>query len=93
MAAGLEKFVEDPQGIGEMLRSAEVDQVLTVRAERVLTAAQAGAADDPEFSYTIEHVTTDRAVVRVGSDSDGVWFYEAATGNLLRALDAGGGSA
>lgn len=91
--AGLEKFVEDPQGIGEMLRSSETDQLLTGRAERVLTAAQAGASNHPEFAYHLEHVVTDRAVVRVGSDNPHAWYYEAYTGNLLRALDAAGGSA
>ena len=73
-----------------LLNEGFVREDLTRRAGRVLSAAQAG---DPSFDYHIEQNTTDRAVVRVGSDDEGVLFAESETGNLLRALDAGGGSA
>jgi hypothetical protein len=79
----------DSQGMQAMLKEQFVRDELTRRAERVLASAQSGL---PEFTYQIEQVTTDRAVVRVGSDDDGVLFAEAATGNLLRALDSGGGT-
>jgi len=89
MAAKVTQVKLDSKGMRELLNEDFVRDHLTDRAGRVLSAAQAG---DPNFDYHIEQATTDRAVVRVGSDDDGVLFAESATGNLLRALDAGAGS-
>ena len=89
MAAKVTQVKLDSKGMRELLNEDFVREHLTERADRVLAAAQAG---DPNFDYHIEQATTDRAVVRVGSDDDGVLFAESATGNLLRALDAGAGS-
>jgi hypothetical protein len=72
-------------GIGELLKSAEVRADLTSRAGAVLGAVQAAESD---YTYRITQHTTDRAVVRVGSDDPGALFEEAETGQLARALDA-----
>ena len=88
--AGLESYKDNPQGIADMLNSEQVRAELTGRMERVAMTAEAGAGG--EFSYHVEQATTDRAVVRVGSDDPHVIFYEQATGNLVRALDAAAGS-
>jgi len=82
------RFKMNGPGVRELLNEAFVRKHLTDRAERVLSAASAG---QPDFNYHIEQAKTDRAVVRVGSDDDGVLFAESDTGNLLRALDAGNG--
>ena len=89
MAVTVTKFVMNGRGMRELLNEDFVRAELTRRADRVLSAAEAGTS---EFSYHIEQARTDRAVTRVGSDDPGVLFYESATGNLIRALDAGGGS-
>lgn len=89
MAAKVTQFKLDSKGMRQLLNEDFVRDHLTTRADRVLSAAEAGGGD---FAYHIEQATTDRAVVRVGSDDDGALFYEANTGNLLRALDAGAGS-
>jgi hypothetical protein len=86
MASKVTAVKLDSKGMRELLNERFVRDHLTDRADRVLGAAQAG---DPSFEYHIEQATTDRAVVRVGSDDEGVLFAEANTGNLLRALDAG----
>jgi hypothetical protein len=68
-------------GIGELLKSAEVRADLTSRAGAVQAA-------ESDYTYRITQHTTDRAVVRVGSDDPGALFEEAETGQLARALDA-----
>jgi hypothetical protein len=83
------KFILNPQGVRDLLKEDFVRAELTRRAERVQQQAQAG---DPNFTYHIEQATTDRAVVRVGSDDEGAIFAELDTGNLVRALDAASGS-
>jgi hypothetical protein len=88
MAAAVTQFKMDSAGMKAMLNEQFVRDDLTTRAGRVLDAAQAG---QPDFDYAIEQATTDRAVVRVGSEDPGVLFAESATGNLLRALDAAAG--
>lgn len=81
-------------GMAELLKSAGVRAALTARQERTLARAKAtapvatGAYRD---SLHIEQATTDRAVVRVVSDSAHALVVEANTGNLARALDAAGG--
>lgn len=85
----LVKFELNSQGMRDMLNADYVREDLTERGGRVKDQAQAGGG---EFTYDVVQGTTDRVRVAVGSDDDGVLFYEAATGNLLRALDAGGGS-
>jgi hypothetical protein len=88
MAASV-RFVLNPRGIREMLNEDFVRSDLTKRGERVLSQAQAG---EPDYSYHIEQAKTDRAVVRVGSDDPEAIYAELNSGNLVRALDAGGGS-
>jgi hypothetical protein len=83
------KFILNSHGMRDLLNEDFVRDHLTDRAERVRDAASGG---DPNFTYVVEQATTDRAVVRVGSSDEGVLFAESATGNLLRALDAGAGS-
>lgn len=83
------KFVLSSPGMRMMLNETWLRDHLTDRAGRVLSAAQAG---DPDWDYHIEQAKTDRAVVRVGSDEEGVLFAESQTGNLIRALDAAAGS-
>lgn len=82
----------DHAGMGELLKSAEVRDALTQRAEKVLAKAKADAPVDTgayRDSLHIEQATTDRAVVRVSGGTDHDWIVEAKTGNLARALDAG----
>lgn len=65
------------------------------RMQQVLAKAEASAPVDTgayRDSLHIEHVTTDRAVVRVVAGTDHAWIVEARTGNLARALDAAGGA-
>lgn len=83
------KFVMSSSGMKDMLNESFVRDHLTDRAGRVRDAAASG---DPNYDYEIEQVTTDRAVVRVGSTDEGVLFAESETGNLARALDAAAGS-
>lgn len=73
------------EGIGELLNSDEVRADLTRRAGSVLGAMQAA---EPEFAFEITQATTDRAVVRVGTDDPRALFEEAATGQMSRALDS-----
>lgn len=85
----LDRFHMDNSGMGDMLKADWLRDDFTERMGRTLDQAEAGGG---EFSYHIEQSTTDRVRVAVGSDDEGVLFYESATGNLLRALDAAGGS-
>ena len=87
MASGI-RFKFNGPGVRDLLNEDFVRKHLTQRAERVLADAQSG---QPDFDYHIEQAKTDRVVVRVGSDDEGVLFAESDTGNLLRALDAGSG--
>lgn len=78
-------------GMRELLQSAGVRADLRGRGERVLAAAQASApvaSGEYRASLHIEETTTDRAAVRVVSDSDHALEVEARTGNLSRALDS-----
>jgi len=82
-------------GMAELLKSAEVRDALTERAEKVLEKAKADAPVDTgayRDGLHIEQDTTDRAAVRVKGGTDHDWAVEAETGNLSRALDAAGGS-
>lgn len=80
-------FKLDSSGMQELLNEGFVADCLLDVAGPVADAANAGAGG--EFTYHIEEGRTDRVRVAVGSDDEGVLFYESATGNLLRALDAG----
>ncbi len=78
--------------IGAWLRSGEMAAAMLAEAEPVLARAQAGApVRTGEYRGSlrawVDH--TDRAVARVGSDSDHALAVEAATGNLVRALGDG----
>lgn len=78
-------------GMKELLASQGVRDDLTVRAERVLAAAQADPHDDTgayEAGLHIEQAMTDRAVVRVVSGDFKGHILEANYGILTRALDA-----
>lgn len=79
----------ESSGMVALLNEDGVRDDLTDRAGRGLAAAQAG---NPKYTYAIEQDTTDRAVVRYGSEDPGVLFSESATGNLLRSLDACSGT-
>lgn len=82
------------RGVEELLNSAAVRAECTSRAQRVLTAAQAGApvaSGEYRDGLRIVQDTTDRAVVRVTSVAPHAMVVEANTGNLARALDAAGG--
>lgn len=85
----LTKYAMHSTGMKEMVNADYVRRDLTDRAERVRDQAAAGG---PDYTYDVVQSTTDRVRVAVGSDDEGVLFYESATGNLLRALDAGGGT-
>lgn len=94
MARGIEVKLNG-RGIEELLKSGEVREDLTARAEKVLAAAQDDPHDDTyeyEQSLRIEQATTDRAAVRVVADAPHAWAVEANFGVLARALDAAGGS-
>ena len=78
-------------GIQAMLTSAGVRADLTGRAARVLSAAQSSAPVESGAYRASLHIvqdTTDRAAVRVVSDSPYALVVEANTGCLARALDA-----
>lgn len=78
------------EGVGELLRSGPVVDVLMGKAERVLLTAKgtapvtSGAYRDGLHIETISH--GDRAVVRVSGGTDHDMNVEAHTGNLARAL-------
>jgi hypothetical protein len=78
-------------GMADLLKSSDVRDDLTARAERVLSAAQSSApvaSGAYRDSLEIVQATTDRAVVRVVADIDYGYVVEANTGNLSRALDS-----
>lgn len=82
-------------GVRAVLNDSGVRAELTRRAERVLAAAKESApVESGEYrdNLHIEQATTDRASVRVVSDTDHSLVVEAKTGNLARALDAAGGA-
>ena len=82
------------RSLDQILKSDEVRDALTTRAERVLAKAKADApvrSGAYRDGLHIEQDTTDRAVVRVAGSTDYDWFVEAETGNLAKALDAAGG--
>lgn len=76
-------------GMRDLLNDPGVRGALTTLAGPVLGRAQAGApVDTGEYraSLRIIQATTDRAVVRVGSDDDKAMVIESRTGNLARAV-------
>lgn len=76
-------------GMRDLLNDPAVRGMLTTLAGPVLARAQAGApVDTGEYraSLRIIQATTDRAVVRVGSDDDKALVIEARTGNLARSV-------
>lgn len=79
------------RGIEELLKSDDVREELTRRAEAVLATAKANAprvTGEYRDSLHIVQDTTDRAAVRVAGGTDHDWAVEANTGNLARALDS-----
>ena len=78
-------------GMEELLNSSDVRAELTSRAEQALSAAKADApvaSGEYRDSLKILQATTDRAVVRVGSDAPHALVVEANHGVLARALDS-----
>jgi hypothetical protein len=78
-------------GMAALLKSSEVRDMLTAKAEPVLAAAQADPHDDTgayEAGLQIQQSTTDRAVVRVVATDYKGHILEAKYGILSRALDA-----
>jgi hypothetical protein len=91
MSVDVSKFETSYEGIGEMIRSEDIREALTPRAEKVLAQAKANApvvTGEYEQGLHIEQSTTDRVVISVKGSSDHDNEVEAATGNLARALDA-----
>lgn len=75
-----------------LLKSDGVRADLTVRAQRVLAAAQSSApvvTGNYRDGLAIIQDTTDRAVVRVAGTAPHSHLVEANHGTLARALDAG----
>lgn len=78
-------------GIAELLNSRETRALLTEKAERVLSAAQASApvaTGNYKSGLQVQQDTTDRAVSRVVGTAPHSHLVEANTGNLARALDS-----
>lgn len=76
-------------GMHDLLNDPAVRGMLTTLAGPMLARAQAGApVESGEYraSLRIIQATTDRAVVRVGSDDDKALVIEARTGNLARSV-------
>ena len=82
------------QGMGELLVSKGVRDMLTERMDRVAAKAKADApvtSGGYQRSIHVEQDTTDRAAVRVVADAPYAMRVEASHGILSRALDAAGG--
>lgn len=76
-------------GMRALLNDSAVRAHLTRLAGPVLARAQAGAPIETgryRSSLRIMQATTDRAVVRVGSDDPDAMIIEARTGNLARSI-------
>lgn len=89
------KVVLNRAGMRALLLDDEVRAELRRRAERVAAQARSTAPVETgayRDGITVFDVTTDRAVVRVGSTARHAPLVEAKTGNLARALDAAGGA-
>ena len=80
----LTKLVLDHEGMRELLNEPFVRDELARRAEPIKDRANAGARG--RFTYSVVHkARQSRAAVEVLSEDPGVLFYEANSGNLLRA--------
>lgn len=85
------KVTMKSRGVVEILNSDGARDLVTERAERVLSAARSSAPVESgayRDGLHIEQATTDRAVARVTGGTDHDWIVEANTGNLARAMDA-----
>jgi PBP1b-binding outer membrane lipoprotein LpoB len=81
-------------GVRALLNDAGVRAFVASRADAVAAAARSSAPRvTGEYAASIhrESVTTDRAVERVVADAPHALGVEARTGNLARAMSAGGG--
>jgi hypothetical protein len=81
-------------GMKDLLNDPGVREFLHGLADEVLATAQATApvvTGEYRDSLTVWDATTDRAVVRVGTDAPHGYLVESRTGNLSRAVDAAGG--
>lgn len=83
MGASL-RFEHNPQGIGDLLRSAEVRAHMKERAERMAAAVKS----ETELPVFCEDHTGSRARFRVGIDDFQAKRLEAETRILGRAVDA-----
>lgn len=80
-------------GMRDLLNAPGVRAELQRRADAVAAAAKASApvaSGAYRDSIRVESVTTDRAVARVVAGTDHGLLVESKTGNLARALGAGG---
>lgn len=80
-------------GVQALLNDSGVRADLHRRAEAVAAAARASApvaSGAYRDSIHVEDATTDRAVVRVVAGSSHAMLVESKTGNLAKALGAGG---
>lgn len=81
--------------MAQLLKSDDVRDALTARAQRVLSSAQSDApVKTGTYKAGLEIIqdTTDRAVVRVAGTAPHSHLVEARHGVLARALDAAGGA-
>lgn len=88
------KVKMDNRGARELLNSDGVRALLVQRAEAVAARARATAPVESgayRDGITVQTVTTDRVVARVGSTAPHAHLVEARTGNLARALGQEGG--
>lgn len=78
------------RGIGELLNSDEVGDMLEEKMRPALARAKATApvdSGDYRDGLHLERIHTDRVVVRIVGSTDHDLAVEADTGNLARALD------
>lgn len=89
------KVVMNPRGVEELLNSDDVHRGLEPVAQRILEKAIADApvaSGEYKSKLHMEDAESDGVRSwRVTSGTDHDIFVEAETGNLSRALDAGGG--
>jgi len=84
MMAGILRFVHNPQGIGELLRSQGVKAHIAARAEKVAAAART----ETDMEILVEDHSGSRARYRVVADAPEAKAVEAKTRLLGRSIDA-----
>ena len=90
------KIILDHRGMNALLHDPGVQKELERRGEKVAAQARATApVDTGKYRDSIEvftHQHPTRVAVHIGANDFKAPFIEAHTGNLSRALDAGGGA-